>query len=517
MLKRFLRNEQGSVFVIVAAGILVLVGAVGVAVDVGRGQMAQTKLQNALDAAGLAAGASINSADLEAEVTKYLNVNFTQGTQGAVVTNVDPVLSDDGTLLTVTADATMPTTFMRIFGHDTMELEAYTEVTRESKGMELAVVLDITGSMCQPCTKLDALKTAANDLLEILFGEGKTTAENLWIGIVPFSMGVNVGTGHTAWLDSAYYTGLDWGPTSWRGCTDARWSTGNDLTDATPTEEPFKAYYRADNNNYNNWITTGTSSDTVTTQLCGPTSASTCRCTSNGGSYVCSTVVNGNVSTRTYCSGSSPNRRCAKDVTTTTTTTNYSISSTRGPNRYCPTNAVTPLTNDRATLESAITALSADGGTHIPQGMAWGWRLISPKWRGFWGGSMDTNQLPLDYNTDLMIKAAILMTDGQNTMYSNADGAYGYLWENHLQINPVTDTNATAKLNTKLGNICTAMKAQGIIIYTVVFDLQDSTVDTMMENCASQKDYYFNTPDETALKQAFRTIGDSLANLRISK
>lgn len=520
MLQRLMRRQEGSVFIIVGAAMMVLVGAVGVAVDVGRGQMAQTKLQNALDAAGLAAGASINSQDMQAEVTKYVNVNFAEGTLGATITDLRTQLSDDDTKLTVKANATMPTSFMQIFGHDTMDLYAETEVTRTQKGMELAMVLDVTGSMCSPsCAgRLDALKTASNDLLDILFGDGIYTADNLWVGIVPFSMGVNVGPSHTDWLNAADYSTLDWGPTSWRGCTEARWSTGNDLTDATPATEKFLAYYWQDDSN-NDWIGTRTDSDTDTTVLCGPTNAGSCRCTTNGGNYTCGTTTNGNVTTRTYCSGSGSNRKCSKDVTTVTTSKTYNVTNSRGPNTYCPTSEVTRLTNDRHALETSIASLSAVGGTHIPEGAAWGWRLISPQWRGLWGGSMNTNNLPLDYDTDLMIKAVILMTDGQNTMYSNSDGAYGYTAQNHtgMTTTPYTDSKAAQRLDVKLKSICDNMKAHDIVTYVVVFDVNDADVADEVKTCASQSDYYFNAPDSATLRQAFRTIGDSLANLRISK
>lgn len=528
MLQRLWKDQQGAVAFIVGFGLLMLVGSVGVAVDVGRGQMAQTKLQNALDAAGLAAGASVNSQNMEAEVTKYMNVNFSQGTLGATITSVNPVLSQDGQLLTVSANATMPTTFMNIFGHSTMQLRAETEVTRNSKGMELAMVLDITGSMCNPsCTgRLDALKTASYDLLDILFGENEPTADNLWVGIVPFSMAVNIGNSHTDWLDPAAYAARDWGGQGWRGCTEARWTTGNDLTDATPATERFLPYYWQDDGN-NNWREVD-NSDVATTTLCGPTGSGTCRCTSNGGNYTCNTTTNGQgVSTRIYCSGSGNNntRRCFREVTTPHAPIyTYAITGTQGPNTYCPTNAVTRLTNQRATLNTAIDALSAVGGTHIPTGAVWGWRMISPLWRGSWGGSMNTNNLPLDYNSDLMLKAMILMTDGQNTMYDFADGAYGYTQDNHVGMNhhappfgASDNDEAAVELDVKLGDICTGMKQRGIIIYVVVFDVDDDDVVDEVKQCASQPDYYFNAPDATALRQSFSVIGDSLANLRISR
>lgn len=521
-LQRLWKDQQGAVAFIVGAGILMLVGSVGVAVDVGRGQMAQTKLQNALDAAGLAAGASINSQDMQAEITKYMNVNFSQGTLGATITDIDPELNDDGTLLTVTADATMPTTFMKIFGHTTMELRAETEVTRTSKGMELAMVLDVTGSMCTPsCTgRLDALKVASNDLLDILFGEDQPTADNLWVGIVPFSMAVNIGSSNTSWLQPGVLASQDWGTTSWRGCTEARWTTGNDLTEATPATERFLPYYAPDAS-YNNWIGTTTN----TTNLCGPNNNNSCRCTPatggySGGTYACGTVTSGGTSTRTYCENQTTTnntRRCRREVTTTT----YTINSTQGPNLNCPTNAVTRLTNQRATLNSAISALTAVGGTHIPVGAVWGWRMISPLWRGTWGGSMNTNNLPLDYDTDLMIKSMILMTDGQNTMYTNAqgsDGAYGTTPMNHVGMTgTLTDAKAARRLDIKLKSICDAMKQRKVVIYVVVFDVADASVVDEVKGCASAPDYYFNAPDSTTLRQAFKTIGDSLANLRISR
>lgn len=527
LLKRLLRNEDGAVFVMMTAGVFMLLAGIGVAVDVGRGQMAQTKLQNALDAAGLAAGASLNSQNLAAEVTKYVNVNFSQGTLGATITNINPVLTNDGQLLTVTATASMPTTIMHIFGRANMQLRAETEVTRTSKGMELAMVLDITGSMNDD-GKLGALKTASGDLLDILFGDGITTADKLWVGVVPFSMGVNIGNSHTDWLNAAIMGTRDWGTTSWRGCTEERWASGNDVTDAPPSVEKFLPYYWQDDGN-NNWREVD-NSDVTTRTLCGPSSANSCRCTpatggpsNGGGTRVCTTTqINATTTRRIYCSNqtSGSNRYCyEEDTVQHAPIYTYDITSTKGPNTYCPASAVTRMTNQRTTLNTAINGLTAVGGTHIPLGAVWGWRMLSPDWRGLWGGTMDANNLPLNYNTDLMIKAMVLMTDGENTMYNNADGAYGYTSQNHtgMTSTPYTDAKAALRLDAKLESICTAMKQKGIVVYVVVLAVAEANVKPQVRNCASQPDYYFNSPDAASLRQAFRTIGDSLANLRISR
>ena len=157
----------------------------------------------------------------------------------------------------------------------------------------------------------------------------------------------------------------------------------------------------------------------------------------------------------------------------------------------------------------------ASGNTHINLGAAWGWRMLSPRWRTLWGGEMNTKSLPLDYNTPLMNKAAIIMTDGDNTMDNSNRSAYGYLSEGKL--GTTNQTTAEAQLDTRLGKVCTSMKANNVIVYTISFGTISSASATMLRNCASKAEYYFDSPDSTALQTSFRQIGDSLANLRISK
>lgn len=460
IIRNFVNNTSGSVFIIVALSAMAVLGATGVAVDIGRSQMVQAKLQNAVDAAGLAAGATINSADLTEVATKYILLNFNHGNLNATLHPVVATLSADKKILTVTAAADVPTTIMKLLGHSTVTIDATTEVTRSNKGLELALVLDTTGSMSG--TKIFALKTASHDLVDILFGD-TTTQENLWIGVVPFSQAVNVGSSHTNWLNASHYAGLNWGTTSWSGCLDERYSTGRDVTDDPPFDlaapaaavpaapyERFRAYYWPDHDTYNNWITSG------------PT---------------------------------------------------YKITGSKGPNTYCPS-VLTPLSNTKTTINAGIDALVANGNTHIGVGAVWGWRLISPRWRGYWGGSMDSNNLPLDYNTPLMSKAVVIMTDGTNTISNSVRGAYGYLSNGNL--GTTSSSAATTQLNNRLSSVCTAMKTQGITVYTILFEESSATITTLMRNCASNPDYFFNSPTEEALKTAFQTIGDSLASLRIS-
>jgi Flp pilus assembly protein TadG len=497
MIRHFLRAREGSVLLIFAIASVAVVGAVGVAVDTGRSQMVQAKLQNAVDAAGLAAGATVSTTDLTAVATKYVNLNFTQGNLGATLGTVTATLSADKKVVTVTATATLATSMMKLFGRNTVTIDATTEVTRASKGMELLLVLDNTGSMNSPVnsansgvSKIAALKTAVagtGGLLDILYGSN-STVENLWVGVVPFSQAVNIGTG-TSWTNANAY---DWGvPVQpWKGCVMAR-SAPYDTSDDPSSVSKFDAYYAP---------TTGT----VTAPIFGTGVSGSC----SGGinSWKCTVLLNG------------------KNKLT------YDFTAGKTPNAYCP-QAVTPMVAEKATVVTAINSMTAAGSTFINTGMAWGYRMLSPRWRGLWGGQMNTNSLPLNYNSPLMNKVVVLMTDGMNSFSSGNFTNYGFLSDNQLgsikSMNsgwPYTGS-AEEKLDQRTLAVCNALKANGVIIYTIGFGQDDSNNfasatsvnGPLLKACATSGAYYFLAPTNTELQAAFAAIGDSLANLRISK
>jgi hypothetical protein len=190
-----------------------------------------------------------------------------------------------------------------------------------------------------------------------------------------------------------------------------------------------------------------------------------------------------------------------------------SITDERGPNKYCP-QEVLPMTSDQDAVLDAIDDMEARGNTEVNEGAAWGWRMISPRWRGLWGGEMDEESLPLDYNTPKMNKAVIIMTDGENTITNSSHGSYWYL--NNNRLGTTNSNTAVTRLNTRLTTVCTAMKNNNIVVYTIAFGNPGATIQNLLRGCASQDSYYFNSPDSETLNRAFRMIGDSLSNLRVS-
>jgi len=466
---RIINDQSGSAIPLIAMGIFSMMSCIGAAIDMSRAQLVQARMSSALDNAGLAAAATASTTDINSEANKYFNANFPTNYMGTTLGTLVVTPNADNSVLKLSITGSVPTSFMKIVGYNNVAISASAEITRGSKGLEVILVMDNTGSMDDPAgggvSKISAAKSAANSLVNILFGSN-ATVPNLYIGLVPFSQAVNIGTGHASWTTS---TALNWGTTSWSGCVESR-SNGTltpqyDITDDTPSTRLFKKYYWPDDGS-NNWITTTTSHGR--------------------------------------------------------TTTTYNISSSRGPNLYCP-KAVTPMTSAKATIINSINAMTTDGNTHIDLGLVWGWRMISPKWRGLWGGEMNTNNLPLDYNSPLMNKAIILMTDGDNTISNGKYSAYDYPSNGQLGSNPCPGgncSNGITELNTRTATVCSNIKANnsGVIIYTIALGTSISNgVKTMLQNCASKPEYYFNSPTTDDLASAFNQIGDSLANLRISK
>lgn len=484
-LKIFFTAQGGNAVMFVGLAMMALSGAVGSAIDMGRAQLAQAKMSSALDSAGLAAGAVANSQDITSEMNQYFYANFTPANYSTTITSLTIVPNADSSVLTLNATGTVTTTFMRIFGTNTVTIAASSEITRAQKGMELVLVLDITGSMAG--SKITSLRNAAADLINVLYGSN-STLQNFWVGMVPYVASVNIGPSRTSWLTTydltRYPSGYPASATKWKGCVEERaspYDTTDDPPSATNSALRWPMYFWADHNTDNDWI-----------------QGSTISLSQNYG---------------------------------------YSDSGGKGPNIGCG-QPIQPFTSSKSTILAAISGLQEwrRGGTASSAGLAWGWRMISPNWRGVWDHELVNGQasLPLAYNTPLMNKVVVLMTDGINQFFdqSSADPpysdytAYKRLDDLRPDINTTSQSAALTIINSKTTALCNAMKAQGIIIYTVTFQLggssSENTARSLFRSCATYPEYYFDAESQVSgaaqvnLRTAFKAIGDSLANLRVS-
>ena len=158
----------------------------------------------------------------------------------------------------------------------------------------------------------------------------------------------------------------------------------------------------------------------------------------------------------------------------------------------CPSTEITPLSDDRDGLISAVKNFKPQGWTAGHLGAQWAWNMISDKWS--WGSSQ-----PDSYDRvkeDKLLKAVVLMTDGIfNTAYHGKKSS-----EQALEL-------------------CSAMKAKGVVVFTVAFDTRREPADVAtLKACATAgSGYSVNASNAQELESAFENFASKLTQLRVSK
>lgn len=198
--RRLLTNQDGNILPLAAAGILVMAALIGGGVDMSRGYQAQTRLQNACDAAVLAGRRAVTNngfdAAAETQAQRYFNVNYDDGIQGTEDALIEFESDDSGNAVTATATTTMPMLMMQLFGEVAMPLTVTCQSTMGVGNSDVTMVLDVTGSMTTALsggTRLSALKDAMNNFYETVDTSTGGSNARVRYSFVPFSTTVNVG------------------------------------------------------------------------------------------------------------------------------------------------------------------------------------------------------------------------------------------------------------------------------------------------------------------------------------
>lgn len=454
-LQAFCQRRDGAVAVVFGLSVMVLLTAAGVAMDYARAYAVQTTLQNDLDAAVLGAATRMSeSDDLTSLALGYFDANWrAKHAVGTVELNV---VRGAGQLVTGTATATVPTTLMKIAGFNSVTIAATSEVELTAQDVEVALVLDTTGSMSGP--KIGALKDAARGLIQSAYSKPDSEA-HIKIGIVPFAEYVNVGVSrrNESWLDAAPDSSSTQESCSHvapvTGTSNCRMETFSGSDDGVPYT------YQSE----------------VCDHAYGPPEL---QCTST-------------TSTSTFngCVGSRDNPLDTNDE-------NYATRVPGLSNVWCGAE-LTPLTNDKDMLETGIDALSAADQTYIPAGLMWGWTLLSAE-----APFTEAVAYGAKVNGNEVRKVLVLMTDGVNTR----SPSYPHHWG--------TDTTEANELTAEL---CVNIKAKNIEIFTVAFDLADGPIKDILRACASKPANYFDATGAAELETAFADIAEGFTPLRLAR
>ncbi|MBW8814550.1 MAG: VWA domain-containing protein [Caulobacterales bacterium] len=489
----------------------ICIGSLG-AIDLARATSAKAQLQDALDAAALGAARtnSVTNSDLQAAGARFLSQNLSLGTDFRLAASSFS-FGDGGKVEASARLEVTPFVAGLLTGGGPMVVQASSEVVRASDKVEVALVLDNTGSMGDG-TKLSDLKAAATNFVTQMEDASKKAveADSVKIGLVPFSNTVRLDPTYAtaAWMDPSgsspindeifttasgtqhanRYTLFANLGTTWRGCVEMR-RAPYDVQDDTPTTGPtlYTPYFAVDEPDKKS---TGYGQDYQNDYQKDDLSGTNWR------------VLQGS-------------------VTKYNKTHNASLTTSFGPNAGCGLNTtLMRLTTDFSSLRTAIATMNASGNTNIPIGMAWGWNVISPN-----GPFKDA----VAYGTPKYKKIVVLMTDGENTMDQRDtpnNGTYagtGYIWQGRVlkpDGTPLTtgasDAERTGALDGRLTKICNNLKAKDVEIYAIGVGVTSSSA-ALLQGCATAKDYYYDVSDSTTLSAVFQSIAGQIAALHLSR
>lgn len=505
---RFTGHERGSVSVMFGVMAIFLFAMIGAALDFGKWHNASKHTETAMDNALLAAGRQLQTEPEEpAKSIEEAQLYFNQAmAAGVKIDGLAPQFSivDQGMGIEGTVEGAVKTPFLSLIAIPDLDVRRTAKVAFNASGgsgstIELAMMLDVTGSMCAdgegPCTtsiKMDALKMAAKDLVSIVVRDGS----NARAALVPFSTRVRVAESGSAAAGPLMkkLTDLDATWTGWQSiCTAGSGSGGSE--------------------GVGNWTCTATASEHETNWKIMP-----CVSDRSGvneftdaapGPNDWLNAHQGNRHPVSEDSGTTP-LASGKGLTAADPSVQWNYINDGSCADIMPANTIMPLTNSTADLTARIDALEAYGSTAGALGTAWSWYVMSPKWSAIWNGA----SLPGPYG-DLtalnasgkpkLRKIAVLMTDGDFNTYRT--------WKDAIP----QDVSNNAKA------ICTNMKAQGIEIFTVGFELDQlpaakkaMAIDTL-QSCGTDINHFYNSLDAEQLKTSFRDIALKLSELYVER
>jgi len=512
LLQRLRRDQSGNVAMLFGLLVIPLAAMMGLAVDFGRVYSVTSHTQAALDAAALAAGrtAQLNSSNPVATASAAATAYFNQAKPHDVVTSTLQFSPNSGnTAFTVTATSWVKTPFLSVLysiAHKTASQGApagcqangfgcvmvsstataalcpSSTCTGNSAGgsnVEISMMLDVTGSMCSPCTKIQAVQSAAKDLIDIVVWSDQSQYYSR-VALAPFAEAVNVGARLAPLVRGV--------PTVNTSSTPQTFTTTTILNDVTqqPTKQWIK-YSKASGSGTNTWVV----SDRCVTERIGA-QAYTDAAPAGASTYV------------------------GKGYFGTSTTTSCGV----GNHSDTEVNSIQPLSTDTTMLKRRIDKLVSGGSTAGHLGTAWAWYLLSPNWNTVLQAAFPTSYAAGPYSdlTTLnskgqpkLRKIAVLMTDGDyNINYCKGTEAL-----NSNQTPQIKCNSENGLSQAQATSLCTAIKNAKIEVYTVGFEVS-AAAKAFLTSCATDASHYYDATTEVALQAAFRDIALKIATLRLT-
>ncbi|MGP1353307.1 MAG: TadE/TadG family type IV pilus assembly protein [Parasphingopyxis sp.] len=484
-LSRLRRDTRGNTLAMAAAALVPIAGMIGSGLDMSRAYMAQAKLQNACDAAALAArremSGSVFDSDVRTEGERFFDFNFPSTTMNAQnVTRTVAQSTSDDTIVEVSASADIPTSVMALFGRDSISISVSCEANQDYGNNDIMVVLDVTGSMNSApsgggASKISRLRTGAMGLYRALADTPNTRTR---YGFVPYSMNVNVGgilrtrdilrtTFYPQDEDGdgdEEYVGVDINETEW-------------FDDGSSRGERIRA-----------WRESG--------QACVEERPTIGNSYNDGDFDIDLTVTQDDIDQIASAWNDVDRQYGRWDPD----------ENEYDDDGWCPSPATRLSTYGNETaFQDAVndaTAIVA-GNTYHDLGLVWAARLLSPT-------GINASRNPTEWNGIPVAQHIVFLTDGDLVPTSSNYSSFGN-WNFNRRL--TGSGGQESRHIARFLSACSAAKSMGMTIWIIAFD----NVDTdEVEPCATSSGHFYVT-DGTDLEDVFERIGAGIGRLRLTQ
>lgn len=227
LLSRFGKDTSGNVAVMFGFIALPMIGIAGASVDYARASSAKASLNAAVDSAALMVArdaTKLTDAQLNIRAEALIRANLA-GNSDAKLGTYTVAINRTARTVNVTATTTVETSLTKVIGVDTIPVSSAAQSAWGTNTIEVALVLDNTGSMDRD-NKMDELKKATNKFIDTMQASNATPS-NIRVSIVPFETQVRLPLSYKDedWLrfktrasDPAYFVQKQ----DWQGCVADR-------------------------------------------------------------------------------------------------------------------------------------------------------------------------------------------------------------------------------------------------------------------------------------------------------
>lgn len=571
-----LKDRSGSIAIIAALAVLPLVLGIALLIDYSRAYATRDQMQHVLDASLLAVAhdaPQLGAAALQDKVRVQVTAQFTDVVSNMVVT----ASHGDNGGVQGTVSGTIKTMLAGIPAVGTISVNVVSAVAAVGDPVEVALVLDTTGTMI---ADMPSLRAGSRAFVDLVTSRGRNP--NARIAIVPFVGSVNIGNGLTqeGWLDKegASQHAAQTVRGRWIAVSSDPACAGASVDDPVPPRSGA------------NWEGPFTGLKAALAEIIGvtpavagtPYEAVRVGCYYANPSQISNWRLFDNIPNARWKGcvearpqpydiddtppGADPNTRWVPffsldgadaegedadgnsfgvsdndylpDYLIPGTTMEHSERGrafsvlkyrnvpipnldetpdiTNGPNKNCP-DPIVPLTRDRNLLDSRLAQLRDyfNGGTHTVEGISWGMRVLSPT-------PPFTEGAPYGRTRKLMV----VFSDGGNGIAGETFGTINspdmpfiseytaYGYARHGRFAEESSFSGVELMNNRMGPACSLVKSKGIEIVVIAMGADADALERL-RNCASDPEAVVSVERGADLVPHFQKFAMKLAPFRL--